>query len=1611
MSWNLTQDSSEQLSQVHAMFLECLGDGYDGALRAFVQHYFAGVAADDLASRSVEDLYGSALAHWRTANERTAGKTVLKVYNPRLDEHGWQSTHSVIELVTDDMPFLVDSLRMAVNRLGASVHLVIHPVMVVERDASGRISQVAATHGHDDSASIEAVMQFEVDRQSDSKALAALRSEVEDALASVRSAVEDWQPMRQRLLSVVEELRASPPPLGDEELDEGIEFLLWLADDHFTFLGYREFTLAMDGDTPFVSWGPREGLGMHRELPVGKRSAAFDALPDAIKAQARERRLLITTKANARSRVHRPGYLDYVGVKRFDSHGQVVGEYRFIGLYTSAAYDRALSNIPLLRGRVRRVMESAGYPPRSHAGKALAHIIDTYPRDVVFQADDEELLASSMAVLHLQERPRVRLLLHPDRLGRSVTCVVYVPRDRFRTEIRLRIQDLLAEALGGEAVDFTVWLSESVLARIFFVVRLNERGWPQVDVRALEASMQQITRAWTDDLFGAVIERFGEAEGIRLYQRYGQAFRLTYRDTYGARLAVHDIEHMESIGEHDTIAMSLHRPLEVADNVLHFKLFQVDAPVPLSDALPVLEDMGLRVIEETPNKIKRTNAARVYLHDFGLTHSEGKGLDLDKIRPGFEQTFAAVWRGDAESDGFNRLVVRAGLTCDEIVVLRAYCKYMRQIRVPYSQQYIEQALSANPHIAALLIAMFKVRFDLGVDERERSMRLSDIQSDIEASLDAVANLDEDRIIRHYLALMLATVRTNFYIRRAGAQPCEALSFKFDCSAVPDMPEPRPLFEIFVYSPRVEGVHLRGSRVARGGLRWSDRPEDFRTEVLGLVKAQMVKNAVIVPMGSKGGFVPKRLPQGDRDAIAREGVACYQIFIRALLDLTDNLIEGEVAPPVDVVRHDDDDPYLVVAADKGTATFSDIANAIAVDVKFWLGDAFASGGSTGYDHKGMGITAKGAWESVKRHFREMGHNTQAEPFSVVGIGDMGGDVFGNGMLLSPHIQLVAAFNHLHIFLDPSPDCEASFAERKRLFELPRSAWTDYDASLISKGGGVFPRSAKSIRVSDEMAAVLDIPPGAMAPNELIRTLLKAPVDLVWNGGIGTYVKASSETDIEVGDRANDALRVNASDLRCRVVGEGGNLGFTQLSRVQFSSLGGHVYTDAIDNSAGVDCSDHEVNIKIALGDVVASGDMTEKQRNQLLRDMTAEVGELVVRNNYLQTQALSLAAHQAASMLDVHTRLMRMLEREARLDRHIEALPDADEIQKRRSAGLGLYAPELAVLMAYVKIHLYEQLVVGDFPKDDAAGEMLLAYFPQQIREGYESQALYHQLRPEIVATLMANEIVNREGTSFVFRLSEETGASAEDIARGYLAARDVYGMDEYWAEIEALDNLVSAAQQTSMLLEGRRLQERATRWLLRNAPRPLDITALVERYKGAITALTPLIEDMLPRVRAVEVEQATAKAVEAGLPQTLARRAALMPELFSVLDVVEVSLSTEASVRLVSEVYFALDDILELGWLRARVIELARDNRWQALSRIALREDLYALEAQLTAQIVRHGSDGEEANRRIEAWQAQNASAVERFKQVIVDVMAGPTPDFPMLTVIMNELRTLGNAR
>ncbi|AKJ69163.1 putative NAD-glutamate dehydrogenase [Pandoraea thiooxydans] len=1621
-----SEDKVAQRLEEAAAFARERDGAAPAAFEAFLRHYFSQADADDVMSRAVPDLYGAAMAHWQLAQTFPSGNARIRVYNPDVEQSGWYCEHTVVEIVNDDMPFLVDSVTTEINRLGLALHSAFHPVFRVWRDVDGQRRRAAPSSTPNreeasggapaDAGRLESYIHLEVDRCTEAARLQALHAGIAKVLGDVRAAVEDWPQMRSAAQQAVAALSARERAAGrapdeGEEIAEARAFLAWMIDDHFTFLGQRDYQLVSEQGTYYLQPDQSPGLGILREALRAPGAAERTALaPEAVRV-IEDASPIFLTKANSRATVHRPGYLDYVGVKLFDAAGKVCGERRFLGLYTSSAYMEPTGEIPLVRRKVAAVVQRAGFLPKGHLAKSLQTILEQYPRDELFQIDSDTLFEIAMGILRLQERQRTRLFVRRDRFDRFVSCLVFVPREKFNTDLRLRIQQLLQTAYQGSGVEFTPLLSESMLARIHITVRTEPGQVPEVDVRDLEARIVQAARRWQDELADALLERCGEEQGNRLLHRYGGSFPAGFREDYAARGAVHDIQLMEQIvsqaGARDgALAMHLYRPIEAPPGTLRFKIYQVGRPIALSRSLPMLEHLGVLVNEERPYRIEPHDAEPIWIHDFGMQSADGAEVDLTHIKPLFEEAFARIWAGDAENDGLNRLVLRAGLKWPEVRILRAYARYMRQIGSTFSDAYMERALTGNPAIARLLVSLFQARFDPAMGETHaaaREARVQDLQQQIAAALDDVPNLDEDRILRQFLGVLEATLRTNDFQRAAQHAPKPYLSLKFDPARVPGLPEPKPMFEIWVYSPRVEGVHLRGGKVARGGLRWSDRREDFRTEVLGLVKAQMVKNTVIVPVGSKGGFVVKQAP-AEREAYLKEGVACYQTFLRGLLDLTDNLVEGRLVPPPDVVRFDPDDPYLVVAADKGTATFSDYANAISAEYGFWLDDAFASGGSVGYDHKKMGITARGAWESVKRHFREMGVDTQQTDFTVAGIGDMSGDVFGNAMLLSRHIRLVAAFDHRHIFLDPAPDPQVSFAERERLFKLPRSSWDDYDRAAISPGGGVFARTVKSIVLSPQVRAALGVSEAELAPADLMRAILRAPVDLFYNGGIGTYVKASYESHAQVGDRANDAVRVDGADLRCKVVAEGGNLGCTQFGRIEFAQRGGRINTDAIDNSAGVDCSDHEVNIKILLGLVVADGEMTLKQRNALLASMADEVGELVLRDNYYQTRALSLARDRAPAWLDAEARLMAMLEREGRLNRAIEFLPDDAEIERRRAGGQGLTSPERAVLMAYSKMWLSDLLLASDLLEAPFVARDLPLYFPQPLRSRFAQAMTRHPLQREILATMLANALVNRAGVTFVHRMTEETGAEPAQVVRASLIARAVFRLDDVWQAIDALDDRVGHEAQAAMFADTSLLLERATLWFLHHQAGGAQASRAIEDFGAAVADLAPALDGLLVEDEAQALAQRQSALVEGGVPDALALQLASTEALVATLDIAEVAAACGRSLRVSASVYFALDQLLGYAWLHDGIASLPARTHWQMLARAALFETLAQVKRGLTRSVLRLSPQGDDALVLIEAWRSQREEPLARYRRLAADQHAAGPADLAMLSVTLKAL-------
>ncbi len=1577
----MTDDNGEQMTLLLDRLRERSG-GDDPLLLEFVRLWWSRIPAEDLRSRDTENDSAACVACWRAFSRRDPEATAVHALNPSAARDGWQSRYTVVRVMTPDMPFVTDSVQMALSHDGLVVHHLGNVVLSTERDEDGTVTALSRDRSWPRR---EVFIYAEIDRLPDAE-LPGLIERLELALRDVRAAVSDFSAMKTRLSDLTKALRGSPPPIPSDEFEEAMDFLDWLPLNNFTFLGYRYFDYR-DG-----AIRQREGstLGMLRNRRVATPRHLSEQR-DRVRSFLLDPTLLSFSQSGTRSRVHRHAYPDYIGIREFDDDGNVVGEHGFLGLYTSQVYLERPGKIPTVRSKVDRVIERSGLDPAGFDGKVLNQVLATYPKDELFQVSEDELFTTAMAITYIHERRRTRLFVRHDPYGLFVHCLIYLPRDFYSTQARLKVQEILVDTYGAEDVEFEPYFSESILVRLQITLRIRYGEAPDVDEEALEAKLVAVTRDWNADFQDALVERFGESRSRQMGREYALAFPAGYRERYDVDTAAEDLDVIESLTEDRPLASYFYRRPEEPAERLHLKIFHLGSTLLLSDVIATLENMGLRIHTEHPYNIERPDRPLAALHDFDLIHPQI--LDLREISGRFADAFERIGAGSVDNDRYNRLLLSAGLDWRQVNVLRSYARYMKQIRFGFSQEFISDTLCKHPRITADLVDYFEARFDPGREAED----LADREAALSEAFDDVALLNEDRILRRYLELMRATRRTNHYrTDPESGEPRPFLSLKLDPGSITDLPRPAPAYEIFVASRQMEGVHLRGGAIARGGLRWSDRAEDYRTEVLGLVKAQAVKNAVIVPTGAKGGFIIREGAE-DPDTFRAQGVACYQDFIRGLLDLTDNVVDGEVVHPPGVRCHDGADPYLVVAADKGTATFSDVANAVAADYDFWLGDAFASGGSNGYDHKAMGITARGAWVSVQRHFAERGVNVQADPVSVLGIGDMSGDVFGNGMLLSESIELVAAFNHRHVFLDPNPDPAASLEERKRLFLLPRSGWTDYDTALISAGGGVYSRSAKSIPVTAEVKARFDIDADALSPDELIHALLISPVDLIWNGGIGTYVKAASERHEDVGDRANDGLRVDAEALRCQVIGEGGNLGVTQLGRVAFARAGGAVNTDFIDNSGGVDCSDHEVNIKIALNQLVVDGELTRKHRNELLKDMTEEVAERVLTNNFRQAQMLSLASRQVDDLATEYQRFLSLMETSEGLDRTLEGLPSEEELQERRSRQEGFTRPELAVLMAFAKTHVKNALNRTEIGADPAIGEEIFEPFPERLEKRFPDSIRHHRLAREIVSTQLANDVVHHMGITFVTHLMEFVGASVEEILRAYLAAAACFRLRERFRQIEQM-TAVDADTRLEALGELIRLGRRATRWLLRHERGNLAVASLSDRYQAAIEALRREPEALFSAALETRRDDRLKQLEERGLPADAATELAGSAELATALTVIAAAERSGADPVVLVKIYGALGERLGLEWLIGRLADFQPASHWQTMERDNLVDDMVMEQGRLAALVHEHsGSD-------IDAWVAAHPHFVDGWRGIIEEAQRATAADFSLYAVTCRKL-------
>ncbi len=1560
---------------------ERLKSAQNAEFTGFIREMYKYASPEELANRPIDELYAAALSLWKYSDQRDAGCCKVRVFNPTLEEHGWPATHTIIQIIIDDMPFLLDSITSNLLEDGNDLHMLVHPIIKRRRDVNGRITTdkkgVQAT---------ESTMHIEITAMTDPKQIIELEAKLNKILSFIRAAIDDWKVMLGKMDAVSKNLATVPESTADpKQTQEAIKFLEWLKNDNFTVLGYREyFHNKKDHKTT-----KGEGFGILRDPDVYVLKGPDGLVPTSpeIEYFMEQPQVMLIIKANVKSLVHRVVHMDYIGFKKYNKKGKVVSEIRIVGLFTAQSYNQPAETVPFLDRKVHHVLEASGFAANSHDGRALMHILETLPRDELFQIEEEQLLETAMGILHLKVMPRCKAFVRKDRFERYVSTLVFVPRDMYDSTLRGKVERILCEAFNGEISSHYAQLSNERIARWHFIIRTTPGNVPNPDTASINKRLAEVAQRWNDHLQEVLNDRWGEEVGTTLFRKYHKSFSSSYREHFDPRFTVTDIDKLEQLPESSNIQFNFYHLAEDEDHAIRLKIYTSRKTIALSDCLPMLENLGLRVIEEYAFSVVTEEAGETVthsIHDFYMEDPTKNPFDLSVMKERLEDTLREVWVERIDNDGFNKLALSAGLNYRQVLILRIYSKYLRQLGLSYSETYMQDTLTQHWEIARDLVALFEMNFCLRLPKKLDNVKEAKrLEKSIRKQLEKVDSLDQDRMLRSYLNVITSSLRTNFYQMQKDGTNKPYVSIKIKSRDVKEAPKPKPYAEIFVYSPRVEGVHLRFGPVARGGLRWSDRREDYRTEVLGLVKAQQVKNTVIVPVGAKGGFVPKKIAvDATREEFLEEGIACYKIFISGLLDITDNLIDNAVIPPKGIIRLDGDDPYLVVAADKGTAAFSDIANGIAKDYGFWLDDAFASGGSKGYDHKKMGITAKGAWVSVQRHFREKDINVQTDSITVVGVGDMSGDVFGNGLLCSEAVKLVAAFDHRDIFIDPDPDPAKSFQERQRMFDLPRSSWQDYNTKLISKGGGIFSRKSKAITLSAEMKVLLNFDESqeTATPNEVMKAILKSHSDLLWFGGIGTYIKSSRESNTQVGDRANDAIRINGNELNCAVVAEGGNLACTQRGRIEYCLAGGLINTDAVDNSAGVDCSDNEVNIKILLNALVQDGKLTPKQRNALLVEMTDEVSNIVLRDNYLQTQAISLARSSSIRELDSFVRFMDDLEKTANLDRELEFLPSDDELIERTEGELGLTRPEIAVLVAYSKMGLYDELMDSDILDDPYLDKFLIRAFPTQLQERYAPEICSHQLKRDIIAKEICNEIVNRGS---IQAIKEETGALPAEVARAFFLAAEVFELTDLYEKVEKLDYTVPATIQILMLMDLEAFAHRQTIWFLNNTDIKRPIQDVIDQFKPGVQKLfsnAPSTQDQCDDSLKFKV----AMYCEQRVGEELAINISNLELKVAACDIVMVADELKTNVADVAQAYFMLGDKIGFDWLRAEAELVESTDHWDRLAVNSVVADLLDQQKNLT-QSALSNLNGGDSMVATKDWLKKVDGSTNRIQKLIHD--------------------------
>lgn len=1592
------------------------------AFELFIREFFYLESEEDLKGMHSQELYAIAAHLFQFMQQRKKKEVKIRVYNPTLEKNGFNSPYTMIEVVKDDMPFLVDSISEELTRQNLAVYHLFHPVIGVGRDASGKLSEIVSAKQVEKKIALESVLHFQISHISSAEQQQQLERKLLCVFEAVRLSVEDWKSILAQLDAAISEFDASIMVLEAcmlqaeskqafiENANEIRAFLEWLKKDNFVFLGYRAYRYDKKKNKNALEAVHSSELGVFRlkDHEEGRKKKK-PVVPESVHF-IKGGQLIEITKANERSVVHRPVHMDCISIKKYNDVGEVVGAHCFVGLFTSQVYYQSASFIPLIRHKIASIEKRSGFGKSGYSRKALLSALEAFPRDELLQASEDYLFDAAIGIVALFIRQRVRVFIRKDDFERFVSCLIYIPREQMNTSLRKTMENILMEVYQGTVANHYTQITEAHMARVQIIIRTTPGKVPNVNVKELEKRLAEVTRLWVDYLQEELKKRMGEKQASGIYQKYENAFSISYTNRFSAEDAYYDIIHMEKVLGERHIKFDLYQGNEAKPDLFHLKIYCLGEQIALSQIMPTLNNMGLHVLaEHTYTVTPALQSQSVWVHHFRFSTQLETPPSIWGLKKNFEQAITKIWLGEIQNDNLNALIINPGLQWRQVVLIRAYAKYLKQLGFPYGQEFIQEALSKHAALTRCIVTLFNYRFNPEiVPAKERQRKIDATYEQVKQLLSKVSNLSEDRVIQGFIDLIMATLRTNFYQKTHDEKEKHYLSFKFHSAEVPYIPLPKPYAEIFVYSSRVEGVHLRGGKVARGGIRWSDRSEDFRTEILGLMKAQMTKNSVIVPVGSKGGFIVKQPPRGgDRDAFIKEGIECYKVFLCGLLDITDNIIGEKIVSPPSVVCYDRDDPYLVVAADKGTATFSDIANAVSSEYKFWLGDAFASGGSAGYDHKKMGITARGAWISVERHFRELGINMHTEAVSVVGVGDMSGDVFGNGMLLSKNIKVIGAFNHQHIFLDPEPHPLKSYKERDRLFHLARSSWKDYNPQLISKGGGVYERSAKSITLSNEAKAVLQTQKATVTPDELIQLLLKAPVDLLWNGGIGTYVKSPLEGHEEVGDRANDNVRVNANEIKARVVGEGGNLGFTQRGRIMYSRLGGKINTDAIDNSGGVDCSDHEVNIKIALNKAVEKKKLLLQDRNKLLSEMTDDVAMLVLRDNRLQTQAITIAEMQGIALSEMYGRLLSVLEKKGLLNRKIEFLPSDEEIIRLHAEGKGLTRPELCVILAYSKMVLYDELLRSSLPDDPYFKNDLQLYFPQRLRKKFKEEIETHPLGREIIATFITNSIVNRVGSTFFHQASEDTGMKAEDIAKAYTITRDVFNLRQLWIAIEALDGQVSVSCQVEMFLEIQKLVERSVSWLLRHIIQPMDVSRIVREYGADIKILAKQILPALSSAALQGYKKRLAQYCETAVPAVLAEEIAGLEALSSAYAIVQVAKKNRLQVEKVGKIYFNIGDIFDFLWIRKTLEALPVVTYWQRLSVKNLVNQIYDQQMQLTNVIISQKQKHVSWEDVATVWIKEHKKEVDRVILFLQDIKSQEKIDIVMIVLATKRIEEL----